>query len=195
LTKLGHPRRSDTSKGEILDVLFKLKGMGKAERTLRSYGYRLKTIAKYVDLRDVEGVKQFISNIKGTNAYRESYVKAYNWYIRIKGLQWEKPKYRFEEKLPFVPNGEAIEKIIASSSRKYATIFRILVQTGAMPFELSQVTLKDIDLEKGTLNIRGYKGHASRIFKLKTQTLDMLRVYLDKDGKKEKHACRKHGQE
>jgi hypothetical protein len=31
------------------------------------------------------------------------------------------------------------------------------METGVMPFELAKVTLKDIDLDKGTLVVRGFK--------------------------------------
>jgi integrase len=41
--------------------------------------------------------------------------------------------------------------VISASSKKYATIFRLLMETGVMPFELANVSLKDIDLDKGTL--------------------------------------------
>jgi len=154
--------------------------MGKATGTLKAYGYRLSTIAKYEDLNDPEKVKGFIANIEGSNAYRESYVKAYNWFVKIKGLQWERPKYKYETKIPFVPNTEKIERVIARSSSKYALVFRLLLECGMMPYELSQVKLRDIDLERGTLSVQGFKGHTSRIFKLKASTLDMLRVYLER---------------
>ena len=47
-----------------------------------------------------------------------------------------------------------------------------------MPFELANVTLKDIDLDKGTLSVRGFKGHNSRAFKLKNDTLVCTAEYL-----------------
>jgi len=53
-------------------------------------------------------------------------------------------------------------KVISASSFKYATIFRILMETGIMPYELFRMKVSDIDLEKGILTIRGYKGHSSR---------------------------------
>jgi integrase len=52
------------------------------------------------------------------------------------------------------------------------------METGAMPFELANVGLRDIDLEKGTLTVRGFKGHTSRIFKLKSDTHALLTEYV-----------------
>ena len=48
-----------------------------------------------------------------------------------------------------------------------------------MPYELHNVKLRDIDLERGILSIRGYKGHASRTFKLKSETVAMLKWYVN----------------
>jgi len=52
-----------------------------------------------------------------------------------------------------------------------------------MPYELSQVSMRDLDLNQGIINIRGFKGHVSRTFKLKTETLAMLKEYLGRYGK------------
>jgi len=169
-------------RGKILNVLIKLKNKGLADETLRSYSYRLETLAKYVDLDSPDDVSKFISNTEGRNCYKESFVKAYSHYAKLNGLQWDKPKYKSERKKPRIPTEEAIEKIIARSSQKYATIFRILAETGAMPKELYDVTLRDMDLENGTINIEGLKGHASRTFRLKSQTLAMLKTYLSRYG-------------
>jgi integrase len=57
---------------------------------------------------------------------------------------------------------------ISAPSKKYAIIFRLLMETGVMPFELANVSLKDIDLDKGTLVVRGFKGHSSRASNSKT---------------------------
>ncbi|MDH5754603.1 MAG: site-specific integrase [Candidatus Bathyarchaeota archaeon] len=72
---------------------------------------------------------------------------------------------------------------IISASKKYATIFKTLMETGLMPYELSQVEQRDIDLERGILSARGYKGHASRTFKLTQETTAMLKQYFYKYAK------------
>ncbi len=82
-----------------------------------------------------------------------------------------KPKFQHERNLPKIPTRENIMKVISASSFKYATIFRILLETGVMPYELSRTKVTDIDLEREVLIIRGYKGHSSRVFKLSNETL------------------------
>jgi integrase len=79
-----------------------------------------------------------------------------------------------------IPSSENVNKIIAASSSKYATIFRILDETGLEEQELRNVTRKDIDEKQGIINAQGCKGHKSRSFKLKPETAEMLRQYLNK---------------
>jgi len=52
------------------------------------------------------------------------------------------------------------------------------MECGMSPYELSQLSIKDMDLEKGIINVRGFKGHASRTFKLKSDTLAMLKWFV-----------------
>jgi integrase len=101
------------------------------------------------------------------------------------GLEWIKPKYRFERKLPRIPTTETLEKIISSASPRYATILRVLMETGVMPKELAELGLEDIDLERGIIRVHGLKGHNSRIFKLKPSTLAMIKAYLAKNNRKQ----------
>ena len=46
------------------------------------------------------------------------------------------------------------KKLIASASPRYAAILKILSETGTMPHELSRISLRDIDLERGFLYVQ-----------------------------------------
>jgi len=72
---------------------------------------------------------------------------------------------------------------VVSASRKYAVIFKVLMETGVMPYELSRVEAKDIDFDRCTASVRGFKGHASRTFKLPAETIGMLRLCFSKYSK------------
>lgn len=118
--------------------------------------------------------------MKCSNAYKDTFVKSYHCYVQVNGLKWDKPIYKWQRQIPKIPISEAINKVISRASKKYSIRFKILMETSVMPYELSQVSIKDIDLEKGILNVRGFKGHASRSFKLKSETVAMLKSYLQK---------------
>ena len=164
--------------GNIIKTLIKLKASGLSESTLEHVSYRLSVLDRNCSLDDPVEVSNFIANMKVANSYKNTFVKSYNYYVVLNGLSWNKPTYKYERKIPRIPTSEAINKMISRASRKYATIFKILMETGVMPFELSQVTERDIDLEKGVINVQGFKGHTSRSFKLKSDTVAMLKQYL-----------------
>jgi len=176
-------RRIESIKGKIVTTLIKLKNRGLAEGTLRNISFNLKHLAKHSDLDNPESVKEYIAKKDCANSQKMNLVKSYNYYAAVNGIQWIKPYYRHERKLPKIPTTEQIKKLIASASPRYATILKILSETGIMPHELSKISLRDIDLERGSLNVQGCKGHNSRVFKLKAEMVAMLRTYLVKNPK------------
>jgi len=174
---------SDAVKGKMLFTLIKLHNKGLDKKTLRNIDFQLRHLSKYADLDNPESIKEYIAKKNCANSQKMNLVKAYNYYALVNGIQWVKPKYKHERKLPKIPTTEQINKLIASASPRYATILKILAETGIIPYELSRVSLRDIDLERGLINVQGHKGHNSRIFKLKSETLAMLRAYLAKNQK------------
>ncbi|MEM3772005.1 MAG: tyrosine-type recombinase/integrase [Candidatus Micrarchaeia archaeon] len=157
----------------------KLKSYGLSEGTLKFVSDRLRYIARHCNLDDSREVLSFITSRQCSLSYKESLVKAYSYYARCYNIQYVKPRFRYERKLPKIPTRENIMKII-SASKKYGVIFKVLMETGIMPHELSKVRLEDIDFENNILTVRGFKGHCSRVFKLPDDTIAMLRTYFNK---------------
>ena len=158
----------------------KLKARGLSENTLKIVSYRLKYLSRYVDLDNPKEVNEFIANMKVSNNYKDTFVKSYAYYVKYYGLQWDRPRYKREHKLPKIPTKDKIMSIIGSCTPKYATIFRLLMETGVMPHELHNVKLKDIDFDRGILYVQGFKGHESRTFRLSSELLGMLKWYFRK---------------
>jgi integrase len=82
-----------------------------------------------------------------------------------------------------------VNKIIASCSSDYATIFTILAETGLEAHELATTHKNEIDAERGIINATGCKGHNSRSFRLKEKTAEMLRQYLAKHQEQTPFPC------
>ena len=112
-------------------------------------------------------------------------MKAYNYYALVNNIIWDRPKYKWEQNKPRIPSEELLNKIILSCGWKCTVVFTILKDTDAMPKELSEVSLRDIDFDRETITIRGRKGHASRTIKLKPNVFAMLRGYPAKISGKE----------
>jgi len=169
---------AQTSRNQIINTLLKCKNSGLAESTLKSIASSFRQISKNADLNNPEEVKGFIANLKLSNNTKQKHSNNYNYYAKINGIKWEKPYYRSERKIPLIPTTENIDKIISASSRKYATIFTILKETGLEGMELATMPRTQIDTDRGIINAEGCKGHNSRSFKLKPSTATLLRTYL-----------------
>ena len=172
-------------KGKIINTLLKLKNNGLEEQTVKVIGFYLKHLAVNVDLENPERVKEFIANRNVSSGFKGNLVKAYNYYTLINNIVWERPRYRWEQNKPKIPSEDTLNKIIAASGWKYSVVFTLLKDTGAMPIELSRVSLRDIDFERETITLRGRKGHASRTIKLKPNVVAMLKTYIAKMGSAE----------
>ena len=127
--------------------MLRLKGSGLSQGTLESVSYKLRRLSKSCDLHNPEEVKYYIANLNVASSYKQSFVKAYAYFAAINEIRWNRPKYNTERRLPVIPTRENIMKII-SASRKYSIIFKILMETGVMPYELSKIERRDIDFER-----------------------------------------------
>jgi len=164
----------------IIKTLIEATNSGKAQNTIRSISYSLRQLNKNADLKNPEEVKTYLANSTVCNATKTKLCFAYNWFCQTNNIQWTRPIYKWERKIPIIPTTANIDKIISASTRKYATIFTILKETGLEGHELATTTRKHIDSEQGIISAQGCKGHNSRAIKLKQKTADMLRHYLIK---------------
>jgi len=157
-----------------------MQNNGLKQGTLKAVNYQLKYLDKNIDLMKPEQVKAFIAQMKQANSYKQCMVKAYNYFADINGIQRLETHFKYQRKIPLIPSSENVRKIISASSKKYATIFTILDETGLEEQELASITRAYIDEKQGIINAQGCKGHKSRSFKLKPETAEMLRQYLNK---------------
>ena len=172
----------------IVNTLINLKNDGKAENTIKSVSQNLTRISKHADLAKPKEVKAYIANAKRiidgkplSNGTKSKLVFCYDCLCKAHKIQWEAPRYKWEQKTPIIPTTTNVTKIISASTRRYATIFTILAETGLEGQELHKTHKNNIDTEQGIISVEGCKGHASGSYKLKTQTAKMLQEYLDKD--------------
>lgn len=77
-------------------------------------------------------------------------------------------------------NHKSVEKIISATTPKFATIFKLMAETGVEGEELYQTHRNQFEQTQAILDIKGLKGHGSANYKLKQPTAEMLREYLAK---------------
>jgi len=171
-------RPQSNVEGRIINTLLESRKRGLAENTLKSISFSLKQLSRNADLNNSDSVKEYIADMKVSNATKIKLCFAYDIYCKTNAIAWSKPRYKWERKIPLIPTTANIDKIISASTPKYATIFMILKETGLEGHELATTTRQYIDSERGIINAQGCKGHNSRSIKLKEKTAEMLRRYL-----------------
>jgi integrase len=182
------PPQEVRHEGLIINTCIKATNEGKAENTVKAFSHRLTQLSRKADLTKPEEVKTAIANATNhktgkplNNSTKSSLCLAYEWFCKTNNLQWQKPNYKWEEGTPIIPTTEQVTKIISASTKRFATIYTIMTETGIEGEELHRLHKNQIDTERGIISIKGTKGHNAGTYKLKNQTAEMLREYLGKD--------------
>lgn len=126
LLAIRRPQQPTNYQAEIINTLINVTNSGKAKNTQRCIASSLRRISKGADLLKPEEVKTYIANLNLDNQTKNSLALAYNWFCKTNEIEWKRPYFRWERKIPLIPTTENINKIISASTPKYATIFTIL---------------------------------------------------------------------
>lgn len=180
LSKLDDDPALQEYTNKVINTINQIKANGKAENTIKSAFYTLRRLNRETDLMNPEAVKTHIANLKVSNSTKQKLINNYEYFCKTNKLQWEKPTYHWDAKIPIIPLKQNVESIISAATMKTATVFILLAETGLEGAELHNIKRKDIDTEQGIITAAGNKGHRGRSFKLKQQTAEALRTYLHK---------------
>jgi hypothetical protein len=154
---------------------------GKAKNTIKSFRHRLRELSRFADLMNPEDVKKTIGYSKLSNSSKCSFALAYEWFTKANELKWEKPRFKWNLSTPIIPTTDQVNKIISATTERFATIFKLMTETGAEGEELHQTHRNQFETTQGIISIKGLKGHGSANYKLKQPTGEMLREYLIKN--------------
>jgi integrase len=156
-----------------------MKKKGLTDSTLHYNEKALNVLQKNVsNLDNAEEVKGFIAQLQRNNSYKRNLAIAYNNYCKYNGINWEKPKYYCESRLPKIPSEEKINMIISNCSRKLGLALSISKDTGMRPIEVMSLRVKDTDCQKGICYPNTAKHGSPRCLKLKETTVSLLQTYL-----------------
>jgi integrase len=164
---------------KIFQVAWELKKQGKSPYTIQNVNKGLKVLAKHCNLDKPEQVRGFIAQYDRKDGYKRRLVYSYDKYIQVHNLQWKKPIYWQPQRLPKIPLEQDINAIISNASKKLATAISISKDTGLRPIELTNLTLKHLDLNKGIIYPESAKHGTPRALKLKKATLNLLNNYIE----------------
>ena len=133
---------------KILQILWELKKLGKADDTIKNISKCLHVLAKHSNLDDPDNVLTFVATYDRKDGYKRNLIMAYEHYVKHFNLTWIKPKYHEPAKMPKIPQEQHIKLIMVNSPLKLRTAISISKDTGLRPVELMRITLRDIDPTK-----------------------------------------------
>jgi len=175
------PQPEIACKEQIDKTIAKATIEGKAKNTINAFRHRLIELSRVADLMNPDDVKKAIGYSKLTNSSKCSFALAYEWFTKANGLKWEKPRFKWNLTTPIIPTTDQVNKIISATTLRFATIFKLMAETGVEGEELHQTHRNQFEQTQGIISIKGLKGHGSANYKLKPPTAEMLREYLAKN--------------
>ena len=142
----------------------------------------MKRIGSIVDLDNSGMVLLFIAKAKVADSFKANLCDFYQHYCKFYGIQFTKPRYSREHKIPNIPTEAKLNLIIGHASKKYAIVYSIIKENGLRPCEVGRLKLRDFNLENGAFSVLTAKHGQPRILKLKQSTLAMLIEYVKIKG-------------
>ena len=135
----------------FLKTLWSIRNL--SENTQKTYSKLLKRLGRYCDLSDPVQVEKYVFEQKWKNSTRNVYFDAYRQWCIANEIVWTRPKLNNNTFPVQIPTEVKIDLIISTATQKYSTVFH-LSKHGLRPDEISKITLRDLDLERGTLSVK-----------------------------------------
>ena len=156
-----------------------LKRDGYSYDTIKNVIRYLKQFEKSgVNILHPEEVKAFIAEQQRWNNNSKATASSmYDIFCKYMHLQWTRPRYEYQQPIPFVPTEEQVDALIAGVGKRTAPFLQLLKETGARLGEAVKLKWTDIDLARGTVSINTpEKKSLPRILKISPTLITMLNV-------------------
>jgi integrase len=164
----------------VVNVMLWMQRNAYEASTIAKVAKLLRHLQKYCNTSEPEEVKMYVSKKHCSNAYKENLIEAYSCYMKSENRNWDKPFYARYEKKRRAPKEELVDFLINHARIEMALKLSMSKDLGTRPVELTWLTLRDIDLTSGIVSITGAKHTVGRDGKLKSKSLDLLKIYVKK---------------
>ncbi|MFH1503243.1 MAG: site-specific tyrosine recombinase/integron integrase [Candidatus Diapherotrites archaeon] len=168
---------------------------GFSDQTIKSYTYNVKRFLEFIEKSRLNlsngGVKLYLlSQDLSINSSRLQYASISFFFKEVlnKPFSFEEiPIKRKEKQLPKVISKEKIKEMIdLTENLKHKLIIKLLYSSGLRLQELIDLKRKDIDFERGIINVKKGKGKKDRITLIsEILKLDLLKYYSNNTFKTE----------
>lgn len=160
--------------GDILSFALWMEKQGYKPHSIRGAASSLKSVDRRTNLLDVQAVLGYLARIQVSEVRKENLSNHLERFYKWKGLQFQKPRYKRVNKLPFIPTETEIDQLIGGVGRKTAAYLQLLKETGVRAGEAYAIKWSDIDTERSIVNIVPEKGSNARQPKISGRLTAML---------------------
>ncbi len=160
---------------------------GKSQNTVRMYSYYIKRYLNGGYGLNSRSALRFLAKLKKEGYSNKSLnlvVQALRSYFRFEGLDEEAEKLKppkVPRSLPKALTKAEVKKllgVISPLKKRDRLIVLLLYGTGLRVSELCNLKIKDVDLDRGIITVRGGKGAKDRIVPLSKPVIEEIREYL-----------------
>ena len=169
-------RATQDAKGKILEFAWHLKKQNSSESTIKTFTCLLKRlVSNGANLDDSESVKEVLANMKVSPNSKTLIVATYSSYLKFHNRSWIPPKYKRQDKIPFIPQESEIDALISGCSRRISALLLLLKETGMRIGEACRLKWTDINAKNNTLAVNEpEKGSNARIIRVSQHLINVI---------------------
>jgi len=160
--------------GELFSFALWMQRQGYRPSTIRSSINTLRAVAKNANLLNPDAVKTHLASRNVSVGRKEKICEDLARFYKFKRIAFEVPRYHRVDTLPFVPQENEIDQLIAACGNKTAAFLQLLKETGIRPGEAWALKWKDFDFERASVIITPEKGSNARQLRISTRLIAML---------------------
>jgi integrase len=164
------------TKGKILEFAWHLKKQNSSDSTIRTFTFLLKKLAENgADLDEPESVKEVLSKLSVSPNSKALIVATYTSFLKFQKRSWIPPKYKRQDKIPFIPQEAEIDALISGCSRTISALLLLLKETGMRIGEACRLKWTDINAENNTVAVNEpEKGSNARIIRVSDRLIRVI---------------------
>ncbi len=174
-----------TVKGKLLAYEFWMQKQNLSPETIRLNRTCLRMLIQHgANLLDPESTKEALNRYKVSQSRKRNAINAYNQFLKLNGIYWEKPKCNVTRKFPFIPLEKELDDLIAASGKKNAAFLQLLKDTAMRSGEAKRIKWIDIDFEKNIITLNDPEKNSNpRMWKVNAKLMGMLNMLPRKSQK------------
>jgi len=164
------------TKGKILEFAWHLKKQNSSDSTIRTFTFLLKKLVNNgANLDDSESVKEVLAELTVSPNSKTLIVATYTSYLKFRNRSWIPPKYKRQDKIPFIPQEAEIDALISGCSRRISALLLLLKETGMRIGEACRLKWTDINTENNTVVVNEpEKGSNPRIIRVSDRLIRVV---------------------